>query len=108
MKALKALEKPLGFFLYPLKALKRLVLSTNQLQIMKWILCHAASQGLFYLLNQCFALLLSCRSNLLEVHVQCFRFCNSYVGTNDQTTPMRKTKLEFHQDKILAKNLSAK
>ena len=50
---------------------KRLVLSTNQLQIMKWILCHAASQGLFYLLNQCFALLLSCRFNLLEVHVQC-------------------------------------
>ena len=36
------------------------------------------------------------------------RFCNSYVGTNDQTTPMRKTKLEFHQDKIPAKNLSAK
>ena len=25
MKALKALEKPLGFFLYPLKALKKVV-----------------------------------------------------------------------------------
>ena len=35
------------------------------------ILCHAASQGLFYLLNQCFALLFSWHFNLLEVHVQC-------------------------------------
>ena len=26
-------------------------------------------------------------------------FCNSYLGTNDHTTPMWKTKLEFHQDK---------
>ena len=70
------------------------ILSTNQLQIMKWILCHAASQGLFYLLNQCSALLFSCRFNVLAVHVLRVRFCNSYVGTNDQTTPLRKTKLE--------------
>ena len=50
---------------------KRLVLSTKHLQIIKWILCQAASQGLFHLLNQCFTLLFSCRFNLLEVHMQC-------------------------------------
>ena len=56
--------------------------SSNQLHLMKWISCHTAGQGSFYLLNRC--------------------ACSE---TNDQATPLRKfahrtylMQLEFHQD----------
>ena len=44
--------------------------SSNQLQLMKWTSCHVTGQGLFYFLNG--------------------SMCS---GTNDQATPLRKTKL---------------